>query len=245
MTEKPNIARSFEWTREASSAWWDAAGHLPGYQERYFSQLYGPSIFGGLRSARVGLRERRVLDFGCGTGYLLDHLLAHGLSCRGCDFSPEAVTTVQDRLGSNPLFEGADLVDSYPTQYKDGSFDLLFFIETIEHLLDDSLSATMHELSRLIAAGGSIVVTTPNAEDLGRAEVLCPSCFTSFHPVQHVRSWTATSLARFMAEHDFQRVACRPLYFRSSWARSRVATLAAKALRKKLPHLMYVGRKTG
>jgi 2-polyprenyl-3-methyl-5-hydroxy-6-metoxy-1,4-benzoquinol methylase len=32
-----------------------------------------------------------VLDFGCGPGFFLEHLLDHGLRCHGADTSPVAV----------------------------------------------------------------------------------------------------------------------------------------------------------
>ena len=72
---------------------------------------------------------------------------------------------------------------------------------------------------------------------------MCPECGARFHKMQHVRSWTARSLSGFMAARGFEEVLSRAVYLGDSWARTRLLTRAAPWIGKKLPHLVYVGRK--
>ena len=63
----------------------------------------------------IGLRGKRVLDYGCGPAYLLEHLLNLGITCEGVDFSKNTVATANQRLGGNPLFRGAHWASELPT----------------------------------------------------------------------------------------------------------------------------------
>ncbi len=102
----------------------------------------------------------------------------------------------------------------------------------------------------LLAPGGWLVCTTPNDENLEAAMVFCPASGKIFHPMQHVRSWTAGSLAARMAAEGFADVAAwttdfgadRKYFFRQ-WA----VRQAKQVLRfpRKDPHLVAIGRVRG
>lgn len=236
------VPHQVEWTREKSSRWWDETSSR--HQDRYFSQRYGSSIVGLAQLLGVrNLRRRSVLDFGCGSGYLLDALLARNIPCAGADFSEDSVDVVQKRLGENPLFQGVQLVRQLPTAIPDASHDAVFLIEAIEHLLDDDLEATLTELQRIVRPGGFLIVTTPNDEQLAQAESICPDCGCIFHPVQHVRSWDCSSLSGAVARFGFSTVACRPLYLQRTLPQTVAVTGLMKTLRRPLPNLVFIGRK--
>jgi 2-polyprenyl-3-methyl-5-hydroxy-6-metoxy-1,4-benzoquinol methylase len=142
-----------------------------------------------------------------------------------------------------PNFGGAHLIQSIPTTLPADTFSTVFFIETIEHLLDDDLRATIPELFRIVRPGGHVVVTTPNDENLGVLETVCPDCGCIFHSVQHVRSWNSATIADCMSKAGFDTVAAKTWYLDQSWWRSRLITAGARVLGKRLPHLIYVGTK--
>ena len=236
------VPHQVEWTREKSSRWWDETASR--HQDRYFSRRFGATIIAmswllGVRN----IRSSEVLDFGCGAGYLLDALLARKIPCAGADFSEDSVAVVEKRLAGNSLFRGVQLIRQLPTDIPDGRYDRVFLIEAIEHLLDDDLEATMTELQRIVPVGGFLIVTTPNDEKLARAESICPDCGCIFHPVQHVRSWDKDSLSDIMRRFGFETVACRPLYLQSGWVQTLILTGLAKAIRRPLPNLLFIGRK--
>jgi 2-polyprenyl-3-methyl-5-hydroxy-6-metoxy-1,4-benzoquinol methylase len=231
-----------EWTREKSSRWWDETSSR--HQDRYFSQRYGAALIGLVQLFGVrNLRRSQVLDFGCGSGYLLDALLSRNIPCAGADFSEDSVSVVEKRLGDNTLFQGVQLVRGLPTNIADGSYDTVFLIEAIEHLLDDDLEATLTELHRIVRPGGVLIVTTPNNEQLTRAESICPDCGCIFHPVQHVRSWDQQSLPSTMRQFGFDTVRCRPLHLQPSVLQTLAVTGLMTALHRPLPNLAFIGRK--
>jgi SAM-dependent methyltransferase len=123
------------------------------------------------------------------------------------------------------------------------AYSAAFVAHTVEHLLDDELRPLLAELHRALRPDGSLVVVAPNEEKLKIGETVCPDCGCMFHRLQHVRSWTAESLAAFLSECGFDPVVAVPWYPDERWWKSRLINTAARALGKRLPQLIYVGRK--
>ena len=98
-------------------------------------------------------RPVRVLDAGCGTGRNLSEFADLG-SLSGVEPSASAVEFCHRRGLSNVTRAS---VEQLP--FPDGSFDLVFAFDVLEHLDDDV--AGMRELRRVTAAGGSLVATVP------------------------------------------------------------------------------------
>ena len=53
------------------------------------------------------------------------------------------------------------------------------------------------------------MITTPNEEVLSNNAVFCPECGHEFHRWQHLRSWSADSLASALARHGFEPLFCQ------------------------------------
>ncbi len=230
------------WTREKSRRWWDESTSRTGFHGQYFSRVAGDSLLRVVRSAGVSL-DGRVLDFGCGPGYLLEKLAARGVDCHGIEFSPESAEKARQRLGRAGVGATVEVAEGIPTHLADGGFDTVFFLETLEHLLADERAPTVAELARIVRPGGTLIVTVPNREDLDRAQVLCPDCGCQFHPMQHVSSWDRDSVTAVMREHGFETVRCQELLLHSHWVLGKLRTDASRLLRKPLPNLVYIGRR--
>jgi SAM-dependent methyltransferase len=143
---------------------------------------------------------------------------------------------------SGPL-DGAHGLASLPATLSSETYSTAFVVDTIEHLPDDELGALIAELHRALRPDGSLVAVAPNEEKLQIGETVCPDCGCMFHRLQHVRSWTAVGLAAFMSACGFETVAATPWYLDQRWWKSRLITTAARTLGKRLPSLIYVGRK--
>jgi|ERR1035437_824123 2-polyprenyl-3-methyl-5-hydroxy-6-metoxy-1,4-benzoquinol methylase len=98
-----------------------------------------------------------LLEFGAGTGNLLRSLKALGRfsSITGVD-----ILKRPNDLSSSIKWVEADL--NYPVALPDKSFDTIISTEVIEHL--ENPRAMAREFSRLLRAGGRILITTPNQE---------------------------------------------------------------------------------
>lgn len=202
---------SADWTSEhVRRLWtyWNSKAHL---ESENFSFQVGAGIVHFLNS--TGKLRGKVLDYGCGLGFLVQHLLRWGLECSAAEFSPESVELVNRKFAGHPNWRGATLVSDLPTPFSTGEFDVVTFTETIEHLSDDLLFQVVGEMRRLIKSGGMALFTTPNDENLELAMTYCPFCEAEFHKVQHVRSFTAESLTALLQAQGFDVMFCQNINF--------------------------------
>lgn len=97
-------------------------------------------------------------------------------------------------------------VDSFP--YDDASFDLVLFCEILEHLPADPIHA-LCEIGRVLRPGGTVVVTTPNANRLdnllrvSRGENMYESLSGYGTYGRHNREYTVEELDRLLADVGF------------------------------------------
>lgn len=191
------------WNSEHVARFWDWYSSS-GQDGSYFTNQHGNAVVRFARKNGVGVGGGRVLDFGCGPGFLISRLLEAGWSVTGVDYSSQSVERTRARYAGRSGFEGVEHIVSLPTKMAAGSFDAAFLIETMEHLDAEHATSILTELRRLLKPGGKLVVTTPNEERLDDKMVMCPRCGAEFHRVQHVRSFSAESLESVLAEHGFE-----------------------------------------
>ena len=96
-------------------------------------------------------RPLRILDYGCGTGYLLRFLDAYGEAV-GADIP--TVGGEEVRGDERPFIDlSRDLSDHFDR------YDLVMLLDVLEHFEDDL--AGLERVVRLIHPGGELVVTVP------------------------------------------------------------------------------------
>ncbi len=103
------------------------------------------------------LTPERVLDVGCGDGSIaLSIEKLTGAHVLGVDVSAQSVAAATARGVEALVCEvGAD-----PLPIADASIDLVYMSEVIEHLVDPD--AALEDISRVLAPGGYLMLTTPN-----------------------------------------------------------------------------------
>jgi 2-polyprenyl-3-methyl-5-hydroxy-6-metoxy-1,4-benzoquinol methylase len=224
------------WTPELVQEFWQYyASHR---QVDYFTDLFGAQVIeqtkGYYQPSAI------VCDYGCGAGFLLEHILkSHRAS--GCDFTPKNIEATRDRIGGHPnlleLFSVADAM------HVNGTFDVIYVVETIEHVLEGDLDIFFQTINRLLKPNGVVIATTPNEEDLQANAVYCPCCKHSFHRWQHIRSFDSIRIQSFMSKGGFiaTKVFATDFAAVKWWPRFKAA--ARPILGKKNPHLVYIGYK--
>ncbi len=106
----------------------------------------------------VQLQPRKLLDVGCGSGYLAKLLKARvpGLVVHGMDIS--SVALERARNYTDQVWQ-VDL-DKTDLPVPSDQYDTVTCIEVLEHLYDPNHA--MREIARVLVPGGSTVVTVPN-----------------------------------------------------------------------------------
>ena len=125
---------------------------------------------------RAGLRGRRLLDAGCGTGSLIGPMLARGYDATGVDLSPGMLAVAREKLGPEVALHHADMRD-LPAL---GAFDLIWSLgDAVNYLVtDDELVAALAGLVRNLAPGGVVafdVVTLSTFRALASSLFVTPA----------------------------------------------------------------------
>ena len=104
-------------------------------------------------------RETRVLDFGCGWGRILRVFLneVDPGNLLGLDVQPSMVDLAIETTGHDH-YRTCEVLP--PTGLPSGSFDLVYSYSVFSHLAPSTAFAWIAELSRLLAPGGILCVTT-------------------------------------------------------------------------------------
>lgn len=240
------ISHDVDWTNEKVEIFWSEYSKSTALS--YFAEEVGEQVVEYAQTHHaIG---ERVLDYGCGRGFLINCLIASGVkNVSGCDFSVDSVLFVNKNfLGKNGFVECRQ-IEKLPTSFEDNSFDTIFFLETIEHLLPEVFEPTLKELHRLLKPNGTLVVTTPHNENIDSMKVVCPDCGARFHRYQHMRSFTASSICEDFKKVGFSTVVSRDVDF-EEMERNEFVQFAKKvyrilAKRKRTGvNLVYIGKKT-
>ena len=196
-----------DWDSEAIRRIWDWYAMDPHTRDRYFSYTRGEALARFI--AATGRLHGNLLDFGCGQGDLLAHLLERGISCYGADHSPQTLAKVSGRFSQHQNWRDCRLIDGNKIDFASNFFDVITLVETLEHIPTDKLTQLFDELRRLIKPDGIIVISTPYNEDLSKEAIYCPFCESIFHRWQHLHSFTVDSLHKLIRDHGFQAEFCQ------------------------------------
>ena len=202
-----------EWDDGKVSRLWDYFSRTSPYSEMYFSKVFGHHI---LRHSGLPLNATlNVLDFGCGPGFIWDHLQKMGSNWQytGLDFSSDSIYKLVQKATSNDNFKGAHYVRSLPTDLSQFQFDVILLFEVVEHLNDAHLKGTLVEVARLLKPGGVLLISTPNEEDLSKSQKFCAECGAIFHEFQHVRNWSMGGLSTHLRPYGFNLRKAKTLDF--------------------------------
>jgi 2-polyprenyl-3-methyl-5-hydroxy-6-metoxy-1,4-benzoquinol methylase len=230
------------WDDETVTRFWRWQAQRP---HEYFTNLFGDRIAAALAPWLRG-GDGSVLDYGCGLGFLPRHLAAQGCRVWATDFSPESVEITNQRNQGVAGFQGATVVTEIGQHGQ--RFSRIVSVEVIEHLDERHIGPFFDTIRDLLAPGGLVVVTTPNEENMGAAEIYCPCCDHVFHRYQHVRAFSAATLAATVSANglvpirtfttDFSR---RPWWHFKQIARDLVSF--GLGLSRGKPHLVCVASK--
>jgi ubiquinone biosynthesis O-methyltransferase len=105
-------------------------------------------------------RHKRVLDIGCGGGFLTEEIAKHGFETTGLD--PSAPSLVTARSHARILNLQIDYQEGVGEAllFPDNHFDIVFCLDVLEHVSD--FRKVIREVSRVLAPGGLFFFETVN-----------------------------------------------------------------------------------
>lgn len=167
--------------------------------ERYESEidLGNPNLSHTQVIDLVG-HDKSVLDVGCATGDVARALVARGCRVSGLDVDAAAAETARPDLDQLVI---ADLdTSSLAEHFKPGSFDVIIFVDVLEHLLEPE--RVLEESLALLAPQGRVVVCIPNVAHGGVRLALLQGRWqyteTGLLDATHVRFFTRSTFLELL-----------------------------------------------
>ena len=152
----------------------------------------------------VTTARRRWLDIGSGNGDMVYVAQQRGFTAQGLEISQDSINFGKEIFGVDlwPLHVSEVLRTEGP-----GSFDVISFINSLEHVSDPRAQA--EACAELLAPGGLFVIEVPNAGSLGAAsDLFFPhNVLRQMFPVFHIMVFTEPSLDYLIDALGLQRVA--------------------------------------
>lgn len=130
----------------------------PGYEHGWLGRLHHTisERTAALATATVAAPQR-VLDVGCGTGYLLRSLARHypeAEELAGIDAAPNMIETARGLADDQRLSFASGVAEQLP--YPDASIDLVVSSTSFDHWSDQH--AGLRECARVLRSGGHLVL---------------------------------------------------------------------------------------
>jgi len=109
-------------------------------------------------SSNVSMKAR-ILDIGCGAGFVSNPLAREGYSVKGIDLSASSVEVAREHAppGANITYEAQN---AYSLQEADASYDVVLMLDFLEHV--DEPDRAVREAARVLKPGGLLLFHTFN-----------------------------------------------------------------------------------
>lgn len=181
--------------REAMNAFWRIGGY------EYVTlrdKVYYAEVDAYVDEFIADARDLDVLDLCCGDGRVIPKL-QNARRVIGIDLSDEAVRLANERnQAPNHSFQA---MDAQNLAFADASFDLVLFVDAIEHVLD--AEKVFREIGRVTRPGGLLFVTVANRASLNQVmtrKMGFPEFKTNY---QHIREFDMAETRRLFADAGF------------------------------------------
>jgi SAM-dependent methyltransferase len=132
----------------------------------YFNpNLYSPSLKEKADNILTSLQGKKVLDIGCGSGWIARLAIDRGFIITAMDISRKVIEeNIFYQKTSNIEY---DIIQGSATKipFPDQLFDSVIMTEVLEHLPDPELA--LKEIYRVLKAGGILALSVPNGRTYG------------------------------------------------------------------------------
>jgi 2-polyprenyl-3-methyl-5-hydroxy-6-metoxy-1,4-benzoquinol methylase len=150
----------------------------------YFARACFKNVLNRLK--RHGFsKAHSLLDYGCGNGLFLQYLQELGFE-RSYGYDP---------YSSNDRFNAPEILQQAP-------FDYILLQDVLEHV--ENPRAILQQLDQLIAPGGYVFISTPNADKVDLSQSHLPEYCNEVHAPYHLHMYTRKTLEALGSEYQWQ-----------------------------------------
>jgi SAM-dependent methyltransferase len=137
----------------------------------------------------------RLLDVGCGPGFLVKMAAERGFDSCGVELNREAARYGQESHGLEIL-----PTDLKGAGFPDGHFEVVVLSQVLEHIT--APATLLAEIRRVLSPGGVLVVDSPNMG--GLLVPLWGARWSGFQPQWHVWQFTPRTLGALLEREGFE-----------------------------------------
>ncbi|MCS6880007.1 MAG: methyltransferase domain-containing protein [Oscillochloridaceae bacterium] len=154
------------------------------------------------------LRDGRILDIGCGSfPYFLSHTFFRE------KFALDRVKPNGDITG-DIHWHNSDLNEDTRLPFPDRFFSIVTMLAVVEHLDPEKLESLLSEVYRVLAPGGTLIITTPAAWSDGLLRAMARVNLVSREEIEeHAYAYTLPILGWYFGRAGFPRAMIRFGYF--------------------------------
>lgn len=178
------------------------SGTKKGVVNKLYHAVRSYSIYKKYNLIAPFLKEKTILDYGCGTGEFLKFCKQKGAAIYGCDPSDIARQKASANTGSNIL---------NPDQYKNfkTKVDVITMWHVLEHVPDFIDVLELHKSN--LNSGGAIVIAVPNHKSYDAQKYR--EFWAAYDVPRHLWHFSATDITRLAEKINMQITSIKPMLF--------------------------------
>ena len=142
------------------------------WRDPHFINLYlGWILDGMLELLRTHCAKGcRILDVGCGAGYMSLEFARNGYNVKAIDISEECIKAARQTLADNPYKDGFGSLtyDVLPFEDATGEYDVVMFCVSMHHM--SNVQAVVDNAYSMLPKGGHLLCYEPCHERFGRGD---------------------------------------------------------------------------
>lgn len=148
--------------------------------------------------------ERKILDFGTGTGYFLNFMKNKGFDTTGIEINPEAREYGKDNFNLEIYSPEELMLESFPSAY-----GLITFWHVLEHVYN--VDEVIQRVRNLLLPNGKLVIALPNHRCI---EANTYGAYWNGYDIpRHLWHWDPMSFKAYAERHGFSILETKVLPF--------------------------------
>jgi 2-polyprenyl-3-methyl-5-hydroxy-6-metoxy-1,4-benzoquinol methylase len=158
----------------------------------------------------LAAQGRRILEFGCSTGFLSRHLVDRGCNVTGVEIDAEAAEKARQWC------EKVHVIDLNRPDWANGfsrDYDTILFGDVLEHLM--SPASVLRRASDLLLPNGRVIICLPNIAHWTVRVSLLRGKFeytsTGFLDVTHLRFYTPETARKLIEDSGYRILSTHPI----------------------------------